>query len=105
MRDIGLKIFGFNLDAFLNCGFSFATLLDDSEIERFIRSEIGLDKTLAPYLRKMPCKLSMQAALLASTFYPTYSPAYFHYIVFHMILPRLPPYLDADFVCTSRALD
>ena len=40
-RDIGRKIFGSNLDPFLNSGFSLANLqdsgTDDSEMERFRR--------------------------------------------------------------------
>ena len=67
-----MKFFGSNLDAFLNSGFSLATLqesgTDDSEIERLMRSEMGLDSDLAPSLRKMPHRPSMPAALLVSNF-------------------------------------
>ena len=64
-RDIGMKFF-------LNSGFSFATLQEsgtaDSEIERLMRSVMGLDSILAPSLRKMPDRPSMPAALLVSNF-------------------------------------
>ena len=70
--DIGLKFFGSNLDPFLNSGFSLATLQDSgtdgSEMERLIRSAIGLDRTSTPSLRKMPAKPSIPAALLVSKY-------------------------------------
>ena len=48
--DIVLKFFGSNLDPFLNSGFSLATLQEygtaDSEIERLMRSVMGLDSIL-----------------------------------------------------------
>ena len=71
-REIGLKLFGPNLDTSLNSGFSLATLQDygtaDSEIESLMRSVMGLDSILEPSFRKMPDKPSMPAALLVSIF-------------------------------------